>query len=70
MYGFTGAQEGMMPCLAISSSVTAFGRVMIHKTRDLVLDKYKDCDVIYGDTDSVMVKFNVSSIAEAMSRGK
>lgn len=70
VYGFTGAQEGMMPCLAISSSVTAFGRVMIHKTRDLVLDKYKDCDVIYGDTDSVMVKFNVSSIAEAMSRGK
>ena len=26
VYGFTGAQVGQLPCLAISSSVTAFGR--------------------------------------------
>ena len=37
VYGFTGAQVGQLPCLAISSSVTAFGRVMIEKTRELVL---------------------------------
>ena len=43
---------------------------MIHQTKDLVLEKYKDADVIYGDTDSVMVKFKVSSIAEAMTLGK
>lgn len=29
VYGFTGAQVGQLPCLAISSSVTAFGRIMI-----------------------------------------
>jgi len=29
VYGFTGAQVGQLPCLPISSSVTAFGRVMI-----------------------------------------
>lgn len=26
VYGFTGAQVGQLPCLEISSSVTAFGR--------------------------------------------
>lgn len=40
VYGFTGATVGKLPCLEISSSVTAFGRQMIHKTRDLVQKKY------------------------------
>ena len=33
VYGFTGATVGKLPCLAISSSVTAFGREMIEKTK-------------------------------------
>ena len=37
VYGFTGAQVGQLPCLAISSSVTSFGRVMIEQTKALVL---------------------------------
>lgn len=40
VYGFTGAQVGQLPCLAISSSVTSFGRVMIEKTKALVLEKF------------------------------
>ena len=77
VYGFTGAQVGQLPCLAISSSTTAFGRVMIERTRELVLDKYTkangyehDCQVIYGDTDSVMVKFGTDSIEESMRLGQ
>mmetsp|Transcript_43473 Transcript_43473/g.31294 ORF Transcript_43473/g.31294 Transcript_43473/m.31294 type:complete len:172 (+) Transcript_43473:1723-2238(+) len=77
VYGFTGAQVGQLPCLAISSSVTSFGREMIEKTRSLVLQKYTkdngykyDSEVIYGDTDSVMVKFGCDNIAEAMEMGK
>ena len=35
VYGFTGATIGMLPCLAISSSVTAFGREMIEATKDV-----------------------------------
>lgn len=49
---------------------------MIEKTRALVLDKYNkangyrfDSEVIYGDTDSVMVKFGVDTIEEAMKMG-
>lgn len=39
VYGFTGAQVGKLPCLEISQSVTAFGRTMIEKTKQLVEEK-------------------------------
>ena len=35
VYGFTGATVGKLPCLAISSSVTAYGRQMIEKTKQV-----------------------------------
>ena len=77
VYGFTGAQVGKLPCLEISSSVTAFGRMMIERTKQVVEEKYTiangykhDAKVIYGDTDSVMCKFGVGTIAEAMELGK
>ena len=77
VYGFTGAQVGKLPCLEISQSVTAFGRTMIAFTKEQVESKYKvengyenDAEVIYGDTDSVMVKFGVNTVSEAMELGK
>ena len=36
VYGFTGATAGRLPCLQISQSVTAFGREMIERTRQVV----------------------------------
>ena len=76
VYGFTGAQVGKLPCLEISQSVTAFGRMMIEKTKNEVEAKYtvengyaNDAKVIYGDTDSVMVKFGAETVAEAMALG-
>lgn len=72
VYGFTGATIGRLPCLEISSSVTAFGREMIFQTQTLVESKYRrpeyeaDCQVIYGDTDSVMVKFNIKDMKRVM----
>lgn len=58
-------------------SVTAYGRTMIEKTKQEVESHYKkengydhDACVIYGDTDSVMVKFGVKDLATAMKLGK
>ncbi|KAJ3374817.1 DNA-directed DNA polymerase delta [Allomyces arbusculus] len=77
VYGFTGATVGKLPCLEISSSVTAFGRDMIERTKQLVEERYvlangypADAHVIYGDTDSVMVKFGVSDLSKVMALGK
>jgi len=76
VYGFTGAQVGKLPCLEISQSTTAFGRMMIEETKNQVETKYTvengyehDAKVIYGDTDSVMVRFGVKTVAEAMKLG-
>ena len=77
VYGFTGALRGKLPCLAISASTTSYGREMIDLTKELVEQKYRisngyshDAVVVYGDTDSVMVKFGTDDIAEAMALGK
>lgn len=77
VYGFTGAQVGKLPCLEISQSVTAFGRMMIELTKNevekqfCISNGYKhDAKVIYGDTDSVMVRFGVATVAEAMELGR
>jgi DNA polymerase delta subunit 1 len=77
VYGLTGATVGKLPCLAIASSTTAYGRQMIEKTKGEVESKYTiangyshDAQVIYGDTDSVMVKFGTKDLAEAMKLGE
>ncbi|KIH49164.1 DNA polymerase family B, partial [Ancylostoma duodenale] len=79
VYGFTGAVVGKLPCLEISQSVTAFGRQMIDLTKTEVEKRYTagaldgkcpaNAQVVYGDTDSVMVKFGVKTVAEAMEIG-
>lgn len=56
VYGFTGAQVGKLPCLAVSSSTTAYGRTMIQKTKALVEELFPGTRVLYGDTDSVMIQ--------------
>ncbi|KYK58683.1 DNA polymerase delta catalytic subunit [Drechmeria coniospora] len=77
VYGLTGATTGKLPCLQIASSTTSFGRQMIERTKLEVEQKYNiangyshDAQVIYGDTDSVMVKFGTKELAEAMKLGE
>ena len=77
VYGITGATVGKLPCLAIASSTTSYGRQMIERTKEEVEAKYKvengyshDAEVIYGDTDSVMVKFGPKDIKETMELGE
>ncbi|OJJ88473.1 DNA-directed DNA polymerase delta POL3 [Aspergillus glaucus CBS 516.65] len=77
VYGLTGATVGKLPCLPIASSTTSYGRQMIEKTKQEVEAKYTiangyshDAKVIYGDTDSVMVKFGVTELEDAMKLGQ
>jgi len=59
IYGFTGASKGMLPCVAIASTVTCRGRQMIEETKNYVEEHFPGAQVRYGDTDSVMVEFDV-----------
>ncbi|XP_020112061.1 DNA polymerase delta catalytic subunit [Ananas comosus] len=77
VYGFTGATVAQLPCLEISSSVTSYGRQMIEHTKKLVEEKFTtmggyehNAEVVYGDTDSVMVQFGVPTVEAAMKLGR
>ena len=77
VYGITGATVGKLPCLAIASSTTSYGRQMIEKTKSEVEARYTitngyshDAQVIYGDTDSVMVKFGNKELSRVMELGQ
>jgi DNA polymerase delta subunit 1 len=77
VYGITGATVGKLPCLEIASSTTSYGRQMIEKTKEEVEKEYTiangyshDAQVIYGDTDSVMVKFGEKDIKKTMELGQ
>jgi DNA polymerase delta subunit 1 len=76
VYGFTGASVGKLPCIEISQSVTSFGRLMIEQSQQLVESKFciangykHDSKVIYGDTDSVMIKFGHETVEESIKAG-
>jgi DNA polymerase delta subunit 1 len=61
VYGFTGASKGILPCVAIASTTTMKGRDMIDETKTYVEKHYPGSKVRYGDTDSVMIEFDVGS---------
>ncbi len=75
VYGFTGVDpnKGMMSCMPIANATTFIGRQMIDETKAFV----ESCgyEVVYGDTDSVMVKIpnhtmeEVFAIAEELGEG-
>ncbi|KAL8272885.1 hypothetical protein Esti_003194 [Eimeria stiedai] len=78
VYGYTGATVGgQLPCLEVATSITCFGRDMIEYTKRRVEELYTkengygaNALVVYGDTDSVMVRFGTDSIEEAMRLGQ
>ncbi len=56
IYGFTGARYGRLPNKRIAAAVTATGRKMIAHSKSCAEEWY-NCEVVYGDTDSIYVKF-------------
>jgi len=61
----------------ISSSVTSYGRYILNKKGQIIVNEFNksngyvsDSEIVYGDTDSVMVNFGVSSVEEAIKYGK
>lgn len=64
IYGGLGAKQGYFCCWPVAASTTSIGREYIEMTKRAVEDMYTaargykaDAQVVYGDTDSVMVLF-------------
>jgi len=50
IYGFTGASKGILPLVAIASTVTMRGRQMIEETKNYVEANFPGAKVRYGDS--------------------
>lgn len=56
VYGFLGASTGFYSCWPLPASTTSTGRMLIEQSKNSVIERF-GADIIYGDTDSIMVKF-------------
>ena len=59
MYGALGSSQSLLPLLAVAETVTAIGRSDIKDVKRLAEEMYSDALVVYGDTDSVFVRFAI-----------
>lgn len=61
-YGYMGATKGYFPLVEGAASVTYYGRESISKAISLVEEKFKGCEVIYGDSVTadtpVLISYN------------
>ena len=67
MYGCLGFSYSRFFAKHLAALTTLKGREILLNTKDLI--EKMNLDVIYGDTDSVMVRFGVKTVAEAMKLG-
>jgi DNA polymerase I len=62
-YGHMGYSRARIYDLDVANAITASGRDIIQKTADIVEKEY-GYKVVYGDTDSVMVKLDTEDLEE------
>ncbi len=56
IYGFCGADNGKLPMKDIAETVTSNGRMLIERSKNYA-ESWYPCEVVYGDTDSIYVRF-------------
>jgi DNA polymerase I len=67
-YGYFGYPRAKIYSLEIANSITGFGRETIKKTKEYIEEKF-GYRVVYGDTDSVMVKVPFEDLDEMKKAG-
>ncbi|MDI6798443.1 MAG: DNA polymerase domain-containing protein [Candidatus Aenigmarchaeota archaeon] len=68
-YGYTGYPRARFYVLDIANAITSCGRELIQKTKHIV-ERDRMFKVIYGDTDSIMVRLQTNDLDEAIKLGE
>jgi DNA polymerase elongation subunit (family B) len=58
LYGIIGANTSKIKLKEIAACTTAVGRGLIYKTANFIKENYAGSSIVYGDTDSVFIKFD------------
>lgn len=67
-YGYTGYVRARLYIIDIANTITGCGRYLINRTKDIV-EKETSYKVVYGDTDSIMVKIDTDNLDTAFEKG-
>ena len=62
LYGQVGARTSAIEFKDIAACTTSCGRSLIYKSKKFFEDNYMGATTIYGDTDSVFIKFSPKNI--------
>ena len=68
LYGQCGAKTSSIYMKEVAASCTAVGRGQIIKARDFMIHNYPGVEIIYGDTDSLFVKFPIKEPGEQLDK--
>jgi DNA polymerase delta subunit 1 len=69
VYGQCGSKTSAIRNLYVAACTTAVGRQKIYDAKKIIEEEF-DGEVIYGDTDSVFIKFQTKSLSESIELGK
>jgi len=68
VYGQTGSRTSPIRKLCVAACTTAAGRTALYKAKHVVESEF-NAEVIYGDTDSIFIKFPTTDLAESIRLG-
>ncbi len=68
-FGYTGYNRARLYMLDIANAITGTGRHLIQETREII-ESDKNLTVVYGDTDSIMVKTNEKTVEDSFKVGE
>lgn len=63
-YGITGAQKGYLPFIKAAASICSLGRSLLTHSVAKVKSLWDFVELIYGDTDSCMIRFRGKTLKE------
>ena len=68
VYGQTGSRTSPIRKLCVAACTTAAGRKALYRAKTIVETEY-GASVVYGDTDSIFIKFPTKDLAESIRLG-